>query len=220
MPKQTFFNLPDEKRQKVIETAIREFAVNNYTNASLSRIVESAGIAKGSMYQYFDSKKDLYFYLAEYISEKKLTFIRSHFDKAHKKNDFFELYKQIIFHAARFDLTYPTYSRLLYNAGHESYHPEIGDMSKKILSDSMAFMEGFIRRAQDENQIRRDLPPSFIAFLVSYLSVDLGDYIEKQFGFNYIDVIKEGQNHLPISNDELNQVLADLCSFLKKGLSI
>lgn len=60
MPKQTFLNLPDEKRQRIIECALDEFAERGYEKSSINRIVKEAGIAKGSFYQYFEDKFDLY----------------------------------------------------------------------------------------------------------------------------------------------------------------
>src|SRR5690554_5850943 len=75
MPKDTFFNLPEEKRQRVEEAAINEFADYNYESASVNRIVESAGIAKGSFYQYFEDKKDLYKHIMDIIVKKKLEYM-------------------------------------------------------------------------------------------------------------------------------------------------
>lgn len=72
MPKQTFFNLPDGKREKIIDCAIDEFAERGYEGASISRMVARAGIAKGSFYQYFEDKEDLYGYIIDYalVSQK------------------------------------------------------------------------------------------------------------------------------------------------------
>jgi AcrR family transcriptional regulator len=72
MPKETFFNLPDQKRDHFISIAIDEFARNPYDVASISNIVREVGIAKGSFYQYFEDKQDLYRYLIELGSEQKL----------------------------------------------------------------------------------------------------------------------------------------------------
>ena len=59
MPKETFLNLPEEKRNRILDAAIQEFAANPYDVASISNIVRKVGIAKGSFYQYFEDKKDL-----------------------------------------------------------------------------------------------------------------------------------------------------------------
>ena len=48
MPKETFFNLPDEKRERITAVAIEEFGHNEYADVSISRIVAKAGIAIGA----------------------------------------------------------------------------------------------------------------------------------------------------------------------------
>ena len=63
MPKQTFFNLPDHKREHVTRCAVSEFARQGYKQASISRIVAASGIAKGSFYQYFEDKDDLFIHI-------------------------------------------------------------------------------------------------------------------------------------------------------------
>jgi len=65
MPKQTFLNLPDDKQKRILECAIDEFAEKGYRAASISCIVKTAGIAKGSFYQYFEDKEDLYGFVVE-----------------------------------------------------------------------------------------------------------------------------------------------------------
>ena len=75
MPKDTFFNLPEEKRERIIEAAIDEFSAYPFHQARVTAIAEQAGIATGSCYQYFEDKKDLFKYLTELIAEKKLSYI-------------------------------------------------------------------------------------------------------------------------------------------------
>lgn len=62
MVHQTFLNLPEEKRERILNSAVDEFVRLPYERTSINRIVENAGIPKGSFYQYFDSKDDLYGY--------------------------------------------------------------------------------------------------------------------------------------------------------------
>lgn len=59
MPKETFFNLAEEKKEKIINAAKKEFKRVPLEQASIKNIVEDAGIARGSFYQYFESKEDL-----------------------------------------------------------------------------------------------------------------------------------------------------------------
>jgi AcrR family transcriptional regulator len=62
MPKPTFFNLADEKRERVTRAAIAEFAANEFAGANLDRIAAAAAVPKGSLYHYFDDKEDCYRY--------------------------------------------------------------------------------------------------------------------------------------------------------------
>ena len=65
MPSTTFFNLPEEKRQRLLAAARMEFARVRYEDASVNRIIQTAGIPRGSFYMYFTDKEDLFRYLME-----------------------------------------------------------------------------------------------------------------------------------------------------------
>ena len=58
-PKETFVKLPEEKKDKIIKAAKKEFARVPFEQTSIKNIVEDADIARGSFYQYFESKEDL-----------------------------------------------------------------------------------------------------------------------------------------------------------------
>ncbi len=60
MPTSTFFNLPPPKREKLLHAAIAEFARRPYGEVSINRIIQTAGIPRGSFYQYFADKTDLF----------------------------------------------------------------------------------------------------------------------------------------------------------------
>lgn len=63
MPKDTFMNLSEEKREKVEKALEKEFARASFEKASVSRIVEDANIPRGSFYQYFEDKEDAIRYI-------------------------------------------------------------------------------------------------------------------------------------------------------------
>ncbi|MEW4369405.1 TetR/AcrR family transcriptional regulator [Paenibacillus kandeliae] len=65
MPTKTFFNLPEEKRQNLMNAAMREFSRASLADASIANIIKDACIPRGSFYQYFEDKADLFFYILE-----------------------------------------------------------------------------------------------------------------------------------------------------------
>ncbi|NIP78742.1 MAG: TetR family transcriptional regulator, partial [Gemmatimonadetes bacterium] len=60
MARARFDNLEPERREAILAAAGDEFAAHGYSRASLNRIIEAAGISKGSLYYYFDDKADLF----------------------------------------------------------------------------------------------------------------------------------------------------------------
>ncbi|PLS08525.1 TetR/AcrR family transcriptional regulator [Neobacillus cucumis] len=63
MPKITFINLPEEKKQTLIVAMKKEFSRVPLYDASISNIVKTANIPRGSFYQYFEDKEDAFFFL-------------------------------------------------------------------------------------------------------------------------------------------------------------
>ncbi|MDD3048789.1 MAG: TetR/AcrR family transcriptional regulator [Bacilli bacterium] len=66
MPKKTFFNLPFNKQTKILKSSIKEFSKCSLADASIANIISDAGIPRGSFYQYFENKEDLYFYVLHF----------------------------------------------------------------------------------------------------------------------------------------------------------
>ena len=60
MPSATWARLPAEKRGRIMAVCREEFAAHGYSDASLNRISKDADVAKGSLFQYFTNKLDLW----------------------------------------------------------------------------------------------------------------------------------------------------------------
>ena len=65
MPTETFLKLSEDKKTKIIESAKKEFSRVPIEEVSIKNIVEDAEIARGSFYQYFESKQDVLLYLID-----------------------------------------------------------------------------------------------------------------------------------------------------------
>lgn len=63
MPTNTFFRLPEEKRQRFMDAAWEEFTQTGFNDVSINRIIQNAHIPRGSFYQYFEDKSDLFSHL-------------------------------------------------------------------------------------------------------------------------------------------------------------
>lgn len=74
---ETFRRLPEEKRTRFLEAAWEEFTRVSFAEASTNQIVRRAGVPRGSFYQYFRDKEDLFIYL--------MTQARDHFIELYAK---------------------------------------------------------------------------------------------------------------------------------------
>ena len=59
MPKETFLRLSEDKKEKILSAAKKEFSRVTLEEVSIKNIVEDAEIARGSFYQYFEDKEAL-----------------------------------------------------------------------------------------------------------------------------------------------------------------
>ena len=71
MPKSTFFNLSPEKREKIEKAIENEFGRTTFEKASISNIIETAKIPRGSFYQYFEDKEDSIKYIVQKYMKKE-----------------------------------------------------------------------------------------------------------------------------------------------------
>ncbi len=67
---QLFDRIPEEKRHALFTAALEEFANRGYSDASTNAIVKRMGIAKGSLFKYFETKEELLAAVFRHASEK------------------------------------------------------------------------------------------------------------------------------------------------------
>ncbi|MFD1780914.1 TetR/AcrR family transcriptional regulator [Fredinandcohnia salidurans] len=88
-----FFNLEQEKQERILNAATKEFAEKNYANASTNEIVKQAGISKGLLFHYFKNKKELYLFLYDYYLELMVNDLFANIDL--DEPDIFTKYRSI-----------------------------------------------------------------------------------------------------------------------------
>lgn len=80
MPTKLFDELESEKKERIIRIASAEFSKFGYDNSSTNRIVKDSGISKGSLFQYFQSKEELYFYILDIVLSELLSSLKDKLD--------------------------------------------------------------------------------------------------------------------------------------------
>ena len=174
MPKQTFFNLPDEKREQILDVIIDEFAENDYANVSISRIVANAGIAKGSFYQYFEDKDDLYGYLFDLITEAK-TEMFSLDQPDPQRIGIFAYMRWILENSIQFEIRYPRYAQIGYRLLNGGEHEN--EILARSRTQAQQFYQRFAALGKQQGDIAPDIDEELAGFFFGIIMTDLGRFL-------------------------------------------
>jgi AcrR family transcriptional regulator len=204
MPKQTFFNLEAEKKNRIIDAAVKEFAAHPYLKTSINRIIEQADISKGSFYQYFKNKKDLYKYIIDQASDAKMKFLGQKMQD-YQKLEFFELLRELFIAGIQFKREYPLFSEIgdrLLNGSNESLKEEIYADSRPKSND---FFEQFLGKAVDKGEVDPKIDIKFTAYILTDFSISIVNYFF--------------ENHNPEDLDEIMNYVDKMLYIMKNGIA-
>lgn len=218
MPKPTFLNLPKNKRDKFLSVALEEFALNDYDHASITRIVKVLAIAKGSVYQYFENKKDLYFYLLEQATKRRQEYVKPLLKNPPK--DFYDLIAQLFKETIKFDIENPLYSRLLSNANNEKFSKDLGNAMLEMRKKSMDFMRGMIERELLMGGVRFDLNIDLASYLLAQMNANILDYLVIQNKIDSSTLMSTRKLKNAISETDIASTARQIADFLRIGIKV
>ena len=174
MPKQTFFDLTEEKRGRILNTAIEEFAANPYDTASISNIVRNADIAKGSFYQYFTDKKDLYQYLIEIANKEKAQMMKG-LPAPDPDADLFGYFGWLYQSTVYFEIQFPRLARIQFRAFVEEIpFPEMLDELRR--RGTTQFFKQLLSQGIIHGKVAPFVDPDTGAFLLESAYYRFGPY--------------------------------------------
>lgn len=163
MPSATFEKLATSKKEAFIAAFLVEFATHSYEKASISTVVKQLGIAKGSVYQYFENKMDLFLYLKHYAEQQKGQFIRQ--VKREDFPDFWSYWRQLYEQGIAFDAAYPLEMRFLYNLQEQS-SPALQFMKAAWEEQGIQIYTQLISYEVEQGHFRKDLSPVAMAHFI------------------------------------------------------
>lgn len=199
MPKNTFFNLEREKRERIEKAAIEEFYNNKFSESSINNIVKKSSISKGSFYQYFEDKYDVYKYIMDLIVKEKLIYLNPILKKESELN-FYDFLRELYVQGYMFALNNPKYYKISCEL---LKNPELKVRIYGEYKDlNMNYMKSFILKGIKDGSINKNI------------DVELGALMIKSFGEAFSEYIIENK----YDKKEVLQQINKLINMLKCGL--
>lgn len=209
MPKKTFFNLPIEKKQKITNALIKHFAYKPYNQVDIEDIAKECKVAKGSMYQYFENKKDMYFYA---INEA----IRTSLDMIENYN--FEDISLFEYVERSFELTWNFYLKnpsayiLLEKAAFYDDSPYKEEVQELLMSKTKALLSNIILKNQKSGFIRDDISSELILIFLEEATWSLKKFL--------IELAKtKGIKVSDLSKEYIAKISKEYMELIKNGIS-
>lgn len=212
----TFKNLAGGRQQEIILVALREFALNEYKTASLSTIIESLGLAKGSFYRYFKSKQSLYFYLLDTCIKTRIESDKKFI--THPSKDFFELLVQHFVAKINFDKAFPLHSAFLHNVIQERNNDDLGDIQSKSRRVAVKIIKDVLLTHLKKGAIRKDIDIDTLAFFVFKNQISITEFLGSKHKIDFNKKIRQGKPLYDIKKKEILAVSRDFAELLKNGI--
>lgn len=168
MPKKTLFRIAPEKRERLLRQAALIFAERGLNQTDMAELASRAGIAKGSLYNYFESKEELYLYVCRDGLERSRQAIFGTMDPAW---DACRQVDHIFRQGARFVQSYPEYLLLYTNvasAGMERFSEQI---SRDVEHHTADHLKQVLQRDAAAGILRADLDVNLAAFVINSLYI-------------------------------------------------
>ncbi len=180
----------------IILASIDAFSRTNYENATTALLAREAGIAEGTLYKYFPSKKELFLACCRYIEDLLIARYEAIF-KDHGDEPL-EYLKGVSNSYINFVRENPSMRKFLLfvlnNVFDEDFRRELED----FINLNIRATEHMLRKGQEMGEIRRDLDPGVVAwfyvgaYFTLILMTEMGadEFEDPDFVDKYLNILQ------------------------------
>jgi AcrR family transcriptional regulator len=161
----TFENLDEDKRKRVLDASMEEFAEHGFHQASVNRIVDRLGIAKGSIFKYFGTKEGLFRYVFERGVEvfgRRLRAVR----EATADADFFARLRAALMAGVEFIEAHPAVYRIYLKMLFQERFPLRETILAEVRAHSARYLTPMVEDAMRGGRLRPDLDVPAAVFVL------------------------------------------------------
>jgi AcrR family transcriptional regulator len=216
MPTATFHALAPDRRERLVREAIVEFSDRTYTEASLSQIGRRARIPKGSLYQYFEDKLDLYRWL---LTEEAPRLKREFLGQARPKDDFWSRLETVIERGMAFLVEHPRLARLSAAAADPTGIAEVRGLHKAICDAGLVELRAVLQQGRKSGALKADLNLDMATrFVATIIGPGLTDVVLAELGAELHEVLASDSLRRRLGPDRRRRLAREAVDFIRAGL--
>ncbi len=210
MPKQTWWNLDVAKREQIEYVALIEFAQYPYTQASVTSMVRRLQIAKGSIYQYFADKEDLYVTVVRLAHERIMYALRTRIPLTlYRDADMFALLRRYFAESVSVALDFPVETALIQRSQTDT-GPASATVHALATHIQRTFVEEIVSSAVESKSLRPDIDKNVTVFILESLLERMIPYIQRSVVVaddGAEDAVRQSASQIVLFFDQLIAVL-------------
>jgi TetR/AcrR family fatty acid metabolism transcriptional regulator len=145
------------KRQKIMQAAIKVFSRKGYSPAALDEVAKGAGIAKGTLYLYFQDKEDLFFSTIMHVIDNLSLFLQ---EKVDEKNSPIKILEDLAFYQLQYFSQNRDFFGIFQTILNDNLlvnHKKLFNMLLKKKSDLIDYESKIVEKGKAEGLIRGDI---------------------------------------------------------------
>ena len=215
MPTSTFFRLPEERRERLVNEAIAEFADHTYAEASLSQIARRARIPKGSVYQYFEDKLDLYRWL---LTEEAPRLKREFIGSAGQEGDFWERLETHIERGMAFLVEHPRLARLSAAAADPTASVEVRGLHKAICEAGLVELRAVLEAGAASGALHAPNLDVATRLVATIIGPGLTDVVLQELGAELHEVLASDSLRRRLGPKRRRALAQQAVHFIRRGL--
>ncbi len=171
------------KRESILEAALREFSRNNFENASVNKIIKDANTSKGNFYHYFSNKEELYIVLLKDAWRKKVEFMNDA-----DENDIFSFLQKQVLAGIQFSKENPEYYQLSRRFAKEKNTDIYNRVLTEITWESNDIRLGsFTEMKYDRSTISDEFPEEFVDDFILFVWDNINELIKENDDISKIE---------------------------------
>lgn len=170
MPKSTFDKIAADKRERLLREAATLFAERGFAGTDIAELASRAGVAKGSIYNYFDDKDELYTFVCRDGLARSRRAVYGELDRG------WDVYRQLdhIFRAGiEFVRAQPEYVVLYINVASPGMARFAEELSLEVETYTSEHLRRTIREGIEAGVVRRDVDVDMVAFAINSIYITL-----------------------------------------------